>query len=134
VRASVLAASVHSDLSTVSRQVTRLVAEGLLERQADESDGRACLLALTDRGRLVAVEHEHARAEFFAEVLAGWNPGDLDQFARLLDRFADGYDQTHTDWMHRWAARSLDRSGVPADTADLWLTETGSAQHLEEAE
>ena len=48
MRASALAASVHADLSTVSRQVAALVSRGLLERRADQHDGRACVLAVTD--------------------------------------------------------------------------------------
>ena len=59
MRASALAASVHADLSTVSRQVAALVGRGLLERRADQRDGRACVLAVTERrpGR-----HRRARA------------------------------------------------------------------------
>src|SRR6266702_273697 len=45
MRASALAASAQADLSTVSRQVAALVSRGLLERRADQVDGRACLLA-----------------------------------------------------------------------------------------
>ena len=46
-RSSALAAAVHSDPSTVSRQVAALVRDGLLERQADQEDGRASLIAAT---------------------------------------------------------------------------------------
>jgi DNA-binding MarR family transcriptional regulator len=70
MRASALATSVHSDLSTVSRQVTTLVGRGLLERRADQLDGRACLLAVTGAGRAAVAEHERghlAWSLFFAE-------------------------------------------------------------------
>ena len=72
MRASALAASVHSDLSTVSRQVAALVSRGLLERRADQLDGRASLLAVTDAGRAAIAEHEQGRQAFFDEVLTGW--------------------------------------------------------------
>ena len=62
MRASALAASVHSDLSTVSRQVGALVGRGLLERRADQRDGRACVLAVTDAGRAAIAEHDRGRA------------------------------------------------------------------------
>ena len=76
MRASALAASVHSDLSTVSRQVAALVGRGLLERRADQRDGRACVLAVTEAGRAGIAEHERGRQAFFDEVLAGWSPAN----------------------------------------------------------
>ena len=60
MRASALASSVHADLSTVSRQVAALVSRGLLERQADQLDGRASLLAVTGAGQAAIAEHERA--------------------------------------------------------------------------
>ena len=47
-RAGALAEAVHSDPSTVSRQVAHLVQLGLVERVADPADGRATLLVATD--------------------------------------------------------------------------------------
>ena len=47
-RSSELAAAVHSDPSTVSRQVAALVRDGLIERQADPEDGRASVLVPTE--------------------------------------------------------------------------------------
>ncbi len=99
MRASALAASVHSDLSTVSRQVAGLVANGLLERRADPVDGRASLLVVTDAGQAVIAEHEHVRTAFFTQVLDGWNDAELTQFSSLLERFTAAYEQTHADWM-----------------------------------
>ncbi|WP_051951345.1 MarR family winged helix-turn-helix transcriptional regulator [Actinacidiphila yeochonensis] len=97
-RASALAVSVQSDLSTVSRHVAVLVTRGLLERRADPVDGRANLLVVTDAGRAVIAEHERARSAFFEEVLDGWAPEERSQFAQLLARFTAAYDTTHTHW------------------------------------
>src|SRR5262249_38679467 len=44
-RLGALADAVHSDISTVSRQVSALVKLGLVERRADPDDGRVSLLA-----------------------------------------------------------------------------------------
>lgn len=96
MRASALAASVHSDLSTVSRQSAHLVAEGLLERRADPRDGRASLLALTPAGDEVLAEHGRIRAAFFADVLQGWSEADLARFAALLGRFTADYERAHS--------------------------------------
>jgi DNA-binding MarR family transcriptional regulator len=99
MRASALASSVQSDLSTVSRQVALLVTRGLLERRADPMDGRASLLVVTGAGEAVITEHEHAREAFYEQVLNGWTPEEVGQFASLLDRFAAAYDTNHTHWM-----------------------------------
>ena len=99
MRASALATSVQSDLSTVSRQVAALVTRALLERRADPVDGRASLLVVTEAGHAVITEYEHARGAFFEEVLTGWTPQELRQFSQLLERFTTAYDTTHTQWM-----------------------------------
>jgi DNA-binding MarR family transcriptional regulator len=105
MRASALAASVQSDLSTVSRQVTVLVARGLLERRADQLDGRASLLAVTDAGRAAIAQHERGRQAFFDEVLTGWSTDELNQFAQQMERFTASYDQIHTARMNERAGR-----------------------------
>ncbi len=99
LRASALAASVHADLSTVSRQVATLVSRGLLERRADQLDGRASLLAVTDAGRAAMARHEHGRQAFFDEVLSEWGTEELRQFAQQMQRFTAAYDHTHAAWM-----------------------------------
>jgi DNA-binding MarR family transcriptional regulator len=113
MRASALAASVHSDLSTVSRQTAALVGRGLLERRADQRDGRACLLAVTDVGRAAIAEHEQGRQAFFDEVLTGWSTEELRQFAQQMERFTAAYDHTHTAWMSGRAGRLDSRQGAP---------------------
>ena len=105
MRASALAASVQADLSTVSRQVATLVGRGLLERRADQLDGRACLLAVTDAGRAAIAEHEQGRQAFFDEVLTGWSTEEMRQFARQLERFTAAYDHVHAAWMSARARR-----------------------------
>lgn len=99
IRASALALSLQSDLSTVSRYVTGLVASGLLERRADPADGRACLLAITELGCKKLSEREHVRRKFFAEVVGGWDEAELDEFARLLARFAVSYKKSQAAWL-----------------------------------
>ena len=72
-----------------------LVGRGLLERRADQLDGRASLLAVTDAGRAAIAEHEQGRQAFFDEVLTGWSTGELRQFAQQLERFTAAYDHVH---------------------------------------
>jgi len=87
-RAVVLAEEVHSDPSTISRQVAQLVKLGYVERTADPDDGRATLLAATDEGRRVFEENRRRRNEHVAGVLAGWPQPDREALAELLTRFA----------------------------------------------
>lgn len=112
LRASALASSVQSDLSTVSRQVAALVNRGLLERRADPVDGRASLLVVTDAGQAVIAEHEQARMAFFEQVVSGWSTEERSQFVRLLERFTAAYDTTHAHW-------TTDAARQGACTSDL---------------
>jgi len=113
MRAGALAASVHADLSTVSRQVTALVGRGLLERRADQRDGRACVLAVTDAGRAAIAEHERGRQAFFDEVLADWNADELRQFGQQMERFTAAYDRVHAARVGARAAHPDSRQQVP---------------------
>jgi DNA-binding MarR family transcriptional regulator len=85
-RTTALAEAVHSDTSTVSRQVGSLVRHGLVERQADPADGRACLLAATPRGLQCFEAHRKARTAEMIQVLANWSIDDLRSATSLLDR------------------------------------------------
>jgi DNA-binding MarR family transcriptional regulator len=91
-RTTALAEAVHSDTSTVSRQVGALVRHGLVERQADPADGRACLLAATHSGLRCFEQQRKARTEHMARVLDGWSSEDLATVARLLDRLNTDFE------------------------------------------
>jgi DNA-binding MarR family transcriptional regulator len=91
-RAGALAEAVHSDPSTVSRQVAHLVQLGLVERVADPADGRATLLVATDEGRRVFDENRQLRNRSLAAMMSDWPDADRTAFARLLTRFTDGFE------------------------------------------
>jgi DNA-binding MarR family transcriptional regulator len=88
LRLSDLAEVLHTDLSTVSRQVQAAERAGLVERRPDPSDGRASRLCLTAGGRN-ALERLRAvqRTEILASI-ADWLPEDQQRFADLMSRFA----------------------------------------------
>jgi DNA-binding MarR family transcriptional regulator len=92
-RACALAEAVHSDPSTVSRQVAQLVRLGFVTRTADPADGRATLLAATPEGRRVFAENRRLRNERTAQMLADWHPDERETFARLLARFATDFER-----------------------------------------
>lgn len=94
-RTSKLAESLHSEISTISRQSSSLVQHGLVERQADPEDGRACLLAPTAEGHRVFEENRKQRNKWLAEVLADWPEEDRQTLNELLDRLNSGIE-AHT--------------------------------------
>ncbi|WP_162145901.1 MarR family winged helix-turn-helix transcriptional regulator [Glycomyces tenuis] len=62
-----LAAHLVAESGHPSRLVSRLAAEGLITRAASETDGRAVVLELTERGRELAVRARAARAPLLNE-------------------------------------------------------------------
>ena len=61
---------------------------GLVERVPDETDGRAAIIQLTQKGHQVAHEQHAARIEFLLEVLKEWDDADLQRLAADLDRLS----------------------------------------------
>jgi DNA-binding MarR family transcriptional regulator len=89
LRQGALAELVHADPSTVSRHVAALVERGLVQRVADESDGRASRLHVTDAGHAALDAFRRDRENHFAQVTAGWDVADLAALTTLLGRFLD---------------------------------------------
>lgn len=100
MRAGALADTVHSDASTVSRQVADLVREGLVERRADPHDGRATVLVATDRAERTVDEALAHRDVYLADLFAEWKAADLKDLARMLGRL------THVLETHKHAVRT----------------------------
>jgi DNA-binding MarR family transcriptional regulator len=111
MRASALADSVQSDPSTVSRQVASLVKEGLIERRADPGDGRACLLVPTEPGRAIIAQRDQARLAFYADMLDDWGADEVNQFAALLARFGDAYENASSAWMSKRESERTSETG-----------------------
>ena len=94
LRQGALAELVHADPSTVSRHVATLVERGLVQRVADESDGRASRLHVTDAGHAALDAFRRDRENHFAQVTAGWDAADLTALTTLLGRFLDDMSAT----------------------------------------
>jgi DNA-binding MarR family transcriptional regulator len=86
-RVSVLAEVVHSDVSTVSRQVSTLEGHGLVDKVSDPADGRAQVVQLSDEGRTLLAGIQQQRTEWFRELMGDWTPEEASGFAGYLERF-----------------------------------------------
>jgi DNA-binding MarR family transcriptional regulator len=86
LRASDLVARLGLDKSTVSRQVSKLVDLGLVDRTADPDDGRAQVLTPSAEGsaRLTGIR-EVRRARWEAD-LSDWATEDVAALGQLLGR------------------------------------------------
>ena len=86
LRQGALAELVHSDPSTVSRHVATLVEQGLVRREADETDGRASRLVVTDAGHAALDELRRERESRLERATADWSEDDLATLTTLFDR------------------------------------------------
>ena len=86
LRAADLVARLGLDKSTVSRQVSSLVALGLVDRAADPGDGRAQVLTPSAEGSARLARIRDARRARWEEDLTGWPAEDVATLAELLGR------------------------------------------------
>src|SRR5829696_9342366 len=88
MRVSALAEAVHTDVSTVSRQVSTLVDLGFVRRGPDPDDGRAQALSLTAEGQSLLVAIREDRDRWLQGLLADWSRDDVLSFSAHLQHFA----------------------------------------------
>lgn len=100
MRSQALADITHTDPSTISRHVSLLMNEGLIARQADQTDGRASLLVLTDKGHARVAEMRQGRDDMVAGLLDSWTDTDIERLAKLLGRFNDSFETALDDERH----------------------------------
>jgi len=77
------------DYSTVSRQISKLEALGLVARQADAADARITNAAITRKGEVMTRELDRARERRMTSLLADWDADEIAELVRLLRRLAD---------------------------------------------
>lgn len=89
LRQGALADLLHADPSTISRHVAVLVEKGLVRRVADESDGRASRLVVTDDGLRTLETLRSERESHLRGITADWSEADLATFTELFGRLLD---------------------------------------------
>lgn len=82
-----VAAAVHIDKSTASRQLAALERAGLLRRDPDPQHTRGHLLTLTDRAVALLDRARAAQVLAVRERVRDWTDEDLETFAALLHRY-----------------------------------------------
>ena len=88
-----LTARAGVDKATTAKALTRLMDEGIIEKQENEADRRYFKLHLTEKGRtLISQIYESIRA-VRARILAGINDKEAEQFCKLLEKMV--YNAEH---------------------------------------
>jgi DNA-binding MarR family transcriptional regulator len=77
------------DPSRASRQVARAVASGLLERHAEQGDGRVVVLRVTRRGAELQEQGSELTRARIALALADWSGAERERFAAQFARFTE---------------------------------------------
>ena len=95
---SVLAAALNLDGSTVTRQVTALQNDGLVDRSPDPRDGRGTMIAATPLGLEQVEKVRQARRVLYGTVLSDYTEAERADLAAALEKFTgalDAYMRTH---------------------------------------
>lgn len=116
-----LAEAKGSDASTVSRQAAQLVRAGLIRREPDPADRRACRVTLTDDGRDVCRQMIATRRRAIADALARWSPEKIQAFTEMFREFNQAVEahQAALAYDAIPGSRVPTPSSGPADTTAL---------------
>ena len=89
---SALAAALNLDGSTVTRQLTALQKDGLIERRPDPNDGRGTVIEATELGLRQVAAVSEARRAVYGLVLHSYTVEERRQLAEALERFTAAID------------------------------------------
>jgi len=92
IRVSDLAQWLGVVCSTASRHVAHLASRGLVERRADDADGRAVIVTPTAAGRALLARLRAAHTALLEECLNDWTESEVRDLTAALARFAGDLD------------------------------------------
>jgi DNA-binding MarR family transcriptional regulator len=84
---SALADALMLDGSTVTRQLTTLEKDGLIERRRDPADGRGTVVEATPKGLTQVEAVREARRILYGQALSDYTPAEQEELASTLERF-----------------------------------------------
>jgi DNA-binding MarR family transcriptional regulator len=111
MRPTELAAFVGIKPSSLTKQIQELEAKGLVERTADEQDGRAAIVQLTQFGLDSLAAAAELKQSILRQVVRGWSAEQVQQLIEMVDQLAEG---VLSGWKDYWVWRSAHRQ-VPAE-------------------
>jgi len=88
-----MADRVGRDYTTVSRQVAKLEALGLVARQGSTADKRLREAVITPKGKAMTDMVDSARERIGRAIFETWDARDIDELVRLMRKFADAFNQ-----------------------------------------
>jgi DNA-binding MarR family transcriptional regulator len=88
-----LAERIGRDYTTVSRQVAKLEALGLIKRHASEADRRVSEATITPSGKAMTDAVDRARERIVGTMFASWDDHDVRELVRLMRKFADAINK-----------------------------------------
>lgn len=91
-RLTELAAALGLEVSTTSRHVKRLKADGLVTVEIDPDDSRARRFTPSPAGQDALDRVRHARRSRLARMLHDWNPDEVAALANGLDRLVTAFE------------------------------------------
>lgn len=97
IRLTQLAQLVGVTPSTMSRQIQQLERKGFIDRTADEQDGRATIVTLSEGGLRMAEVLSAVRDAFLQRILEGWSEEDILLLSPLLERLAIAFSREVED-------------------------------------
>ncbi len=89
IRQKDLMEKLHIGQSSTSELINKLEDDGYIERRVDESDKRATLLFLTEKGQARAAEVADERAAMFEGVFSKLTDEEKQTLSDLLDKLLD---------------------------------------------
>jgi len=92
-----LADHLGRDYTTVSRQIAKLEHLGLISRQAGMDDRRVREAIVTSQGKAMTDAVDIARQRLGSGIFADWQEQDVEDFVRLLQRFAEDVELAVTN-------------------------------------
>ena len=118
-RPSEIADEVHLSRPSASKLIARLRDAGLIERDRDESDGRAGIVALTPAGRQAFDRLFDAGVQMIGHAIAQWTDDETTTFASLIEEFVGSLvtERTVADLERHSGAPEAPSSGPDSEGA-----------------